>query len=180
MATVTAEKIAQALNLTERRVHQLVREAGLPKEARGQFDPMKCMLFYVRYLQNAIEKKTVPILNGGFVGERKERMRLLSADADLKEMELSKQRSQLVAIQDVEKAVADLVRTTTARLMAIVPRLAPELVGETSRVMIQAKLDKACRETLAHLARSHNGGIPYTSGRQHPRANSTKREAPPR
>jgi phage terminase Nu1 subunit (DNA packaging protein) len=177
MATVTAEKIAQALNLTERRVHQLVQE-GMPKEGRGLFDPMKCMLFYIRYLQQAIERKTVPTLDGGFVGERKERMRLLSADADLKEMELSKQRSQLVAIEDVEKAVTDLARTTSARLMAIVPRLAPELVGETSRVMIQAKLDKACRETLAHLARSHNaGGNPSSSARPQPRANSTKREA---
>jgi phage terminase Nu1 subunit (DNA packaging protein) len=179
MGTVTADKIAQALNLSERRVHQLVREAGLPKQGRGQFDPMKCMLFYIRYLQDAIEKKTVPTLDGGFVGERKERMRLLSADADLKEMELAKQRSQLVAIQDVEGAVADLVRTTTARVMVIPPRLAPELVGETSRMMIQAKLERAFRETLAHLARSHNaGGNANGSARQHPRANSTKREAP--
>src|ERR1700734_2748697 len=126
MATVTAEKIAQALNLTERRVHQLVREAGLPKEGRGQFDPMKCILFYVRYLQNALEKKTIPTLDGGFVGERKERMRLRSADADLKEMELSKQRSQLVAVQDVQKALADLAHTTPARVMAIPPRIASE------------------------------------------------------
>jgi phage terminase Nu1 subunit (DNA packaging protein) len=178
MATVTAGKIAQALNLTERRVHQLAREAGLPKEGRGQFDPMKCMLFYIRYLQDAIEKKTVPTLDGGFVGERKERMRLLSADADLKEMELAKQRSQLVAVRDVEKAVADLAHTTTARVMAIPPRLASELVGETSRMMIQARIERAFRDTLSYLAKSHNAdGNTNSSARRHPRANSTTQEA---
>ena len=60
MATVNGQKIAQALNLTEQRVHQLVSE-GLPKEDRGQFDPIKCLLFYIRYLQRALEKKSVPL-----------------------------------------------------------------------------------------------------------------------
>jgi phage terminase Nu1 subunit (DNA packaging protein) len=177
MPTVTAEKVAQALNLTEQRVHQLVRE-GLPKEGRGQFDPVKCMLFYIRYLQKALERKAVPTLDGEYLGEREERVRLLRADADLREMELASERGQLVAIQDVEKELTDLVITTKARVMAIAPRLAPELVGETSRVMIQAKLEKACRESLAYLARSHNGGgNPDTSKRRHPRANSPEREA---
>lgn len=152
MATVNAERIAQALNLTESRVHQLVRE-GLPKEGRGQYDPMKCMLWYVRYLQNAIEKKSVPTLDGGFVGEREERVRLLRSQADLSEIELSKQRSQLVAIQDVNKAMTDLVVTTRARVMAIAPRLAPELLGQTSRVMVHAKIEKAVKDVLLSLSK---------------------------
>lgn len=157
MATVNAEKLAQALNLTESRVHQLVRE-GLPKEGRGQFEPVKCMLFYIRYLQKALERKSVPTLDGGYVGEREERVRLLRADADLREIELAKERGHLVAIQDVEKEMTDLVLTTKARIMAIPPRLAADLVGETSRVMIQAKLERACKESLAYLAKAHENG----------------------
>jgi phage terminase Nu1 subunit (DNA packaging protein) len=162
MPTVNAEKVAQALNLTEQRVHQLVRE-GLPKEGRGQFDAVKCMLFYVRYLQKALEKRAVRTLDGRYLGEREERVRLLRADADLREIELAKQRSQLVSIADVEQAMTDLILTTKARVMAIPPRVAPSLVGETSRVMIQAKIEKACKEALAYLARSHkSGGKPDT------------------
>lgn len=152
MATVNAEKIAKALNLTESRIHQLVRE-GLPKEGRGQFDPIKCLMFYIRYLQQALEKRTVPTLDGGFVGEREERVRLLRANADLAEIELSKQRSQLVAIEDVEKAWGDLVSTTTATVMAIAPRLAPELLGQTSRVMVHAKIEAALEEALLNLSK---------------------------
>jgi len=142
----------------------LVKE-GMPKEGRGQYDPVKCMLWYIRYLQNALQKKSVPTLEGGFVGEREERVRLLRADADLREIELAKERGQLIALADVEKTMTDLVLTAKARIMAIAPRLAPELVGETSRVMIHAKLEKALKEALAALAKSANNGNPDTSER---------------
>lgn len=157
MATVNVGKVASALNLTEQRVQQLVKE-GLPREARGQYDPIKCMMFYIRYLQRAIEKKSMPTLDGGFVGERAERVRLLRADADLREMELASEQSQLISLFDYERTLADLVRMTTAHVMAIAPRVAPEVLGETSRVMVQAKIEKACKETLARLARSVNDG----------------------
>lgn len=165
MAFVDVGRVAQALNLDERRVQQLVKE-GLPREARGQYDPVKCMLWYIRYLQQALEKKAVPNLDGGFVGEREERVRLLRADADLREMELAKERGLVVALPDLEATLTDLVLTTKARIMAIPPRLAPELVGEMSRVMIQAKLEKACKESLAYLAKAvNNGGNPDSSKR---------------
>lgn len=155
MPTVDVTKIASALNLEVRRVQQLVKE-GMPRETRGQYDAVKCMLWYIRYLQQVIDKKSVPTLDGGFVGEREERVRLLRADADLREMELAKERSLVIAIADYERTLADLILTTKARIMAMPPRLAPELVGETSRVMIQAKIEKACKESLAYLARAEN------------------------
>jgi len=153
-------RVAQALNLTEARVHQLVKE-GLPKEGRGQYDPVKCMLWYIRYLQAVIEKKAVNLAEPGgavFAGEREERVRLLRADADMREIELAKERSQLITLPEVEVAMTDLVLTTKARMMAIPPRLAPELVGETSRVMIQAKMEKAIKEALSYLAKAAPDG----------------------
>jgi phage terminase Nu1 subunit (DNA packaging protein) len=153
MATVNVMRVAAALNLSTQRVQQLVKE-GMPREARGQYDPIRCMRWYILYLQKAIERKTEPTLDGENSGEREARIRLLRANADLKEGELAKLRSQLVALPDVDKVTADLVRSTTARVMAIPARLAPDLVGETSRMMLQAKIEKACKEALKQLARS--------------------------
>jgi phage terminase Nu1 subunit (DNA packaging protein) len=152
MPLTDISRVAQALNLTESRVHQLVKE-GLPKEGRGQYDAVKCMLFYIRYLQAALEKKAVPMPDGAFAGEREERVRLLRADADMREIELAKERSQLVTIEDVEKEMADLILTTKARVMAVAPRVAPEVVGETSRVMVQAKIEKSLKEALLGLSK---------------------------
>jgi terminase small subunit / prophage DNA-packing protein len=164
MPTVNVTRVASALNLTEQRVQQLVH-LGMPRESRGQYDPIKCAHWYIRYLQNAIEKRSAPALDGAFPGESRERIRLLRAAADLKEDRLAKERSQLVAVQDVEKAMTDLMRTTTAEIMAIPSRLAPQLVGETSRVMVHAKIEKACKESLAYLAKAGKDGDTQATSR---------------
>jgi phage terminase Nu1 subunit (DNA packaging protein) len=153
MAVVNVARLAAFLNLTPRRVQQLVKE-GMPREANGQYDPIKCACFYVRYLQNAIEERSVPSVANESAAERVERMRLLRAHAELKEMELATSRSQLVAVEDVDKMLADFVLTTKSRILAIPPRLAPELVGETSRIMVQAKIQRAIDQTLRVLAQS--------------------------
>lgn len=152
MALLNVKKIAQALNLTPQRVQQLTHE-GLPREKRGEYDGLKCMLWYIRYLQAALEKKSVPMSDGSYAGEREERIRLLRAEAELKEIELAKQRGQLVTIEDVEHEWTNLVLMTKARIMVVAPRLAPELVGENSRVMIQAKIERSLKEALSVLAR---------------------------
>jgi phage terminase Nu1 subunit (DNA packaging protein) len=164
MANVDVQKLASVLNLDERRIQQLVHE-GMPRAARGQYDPVKCMLWYIRYLQKALERKAVPTLEGGFVGEREERIRLLRADADLRELALAKDRALYVALPDVEATLTELAVTTTARVMAIPPQLAPMLVGERSRLMIQAKIEKACKEALAFLAKVGRDGNQNTPKR---------------
>jgi phage terminase Nu1 subunit (DNA packaging protein) len=156
---VSVESLASEFGITSSRIHQLV-ELGLPKETRGRYDLRKCSRWYIRYLQKAVERKGVPTSQGGFASEREERTRLLRADADLKEIELARQRSQLVSIADVEALVTDLVLTTKVRILAIPPRLAPDLVGETSRVMIHAKLEKACKEALVYLSKAADNGPP--------------------
>lgn len=162
MTTVGVERVAQALNLTERRVQQLAKE-GLPKEHRGQYDPIKCMYWYIRYLQTALERKSVPTLDGRYAGENDQRVRLLSAEANLKELALAKKRGDLILIAEVDKMVIELLLITKARIMAVASRVAPELVGETSRVMIQARIEKAIREALAHLAKGGSDGMSLRS-----------------
>jgi phage terminase Nu1 subunit (DNA packaging protein) len=151
------KQVAAALNLTASRVQQLVQE-GLPKKLRGKYDKDECTGWYIRYLQALVEKKAI-VDEGGriFASEREERLRQIRADADLTEIKLARQRGQLVLIDDVEKEISDLVLTTKARVLAVAPRLAPELVGETSRVMVQAKIEKSLKEALVQLERTELG-----------------------
>lgn len=151
MAETSAKILANLFGLTERRIEQLVKE-GMPKERRGKYDLLKCVRWYVRFLQTALEKKAIP-MGDGYVGERDERIRLIRSNADLNEIELAKQRGQLVAIQDVEKAMTDLVLTTKARILAVAPRVAPDLVGLDSRVMAHAIVEKGLNEALIVLAK---------------------------
>jgi phage terminase Nu1 subunit (DNA packaging protein) len=154
---VGIKQVAVILNLTVARIQQLVQE-GLPKKLRGKYDQDECTGWYIRYLQALVEKKAI-VDEGGqvFKSEREERLRLLRADADLRELDLARKRGQLVSIEDVEHEMTDLILVTKARILAVGARVAPELVGETSRVMIQAVIEKAHKEALSHLAKKELG-----------------------
>lgn len=102
-------------------------------------------------MQAAIEKKTVPTGDGDYVTLKEERTRLLRAKAELKQIEVAKRRGLLVSLTDVESEMADLVLTAKARILAIPARVSAE--HETSRVMIQAKLEKAAEEALEPMVR---------------------------
>jgi phage terminase Nu1 subunit (DNA packaging protein) len=156
MATVDVARVAQALNLQVRRVQYLVKE-GMPREARGKYDAVRCMCWYVRYLQSLIERKSGP--RDDQTGEGVERVRLLRAKADIRELQVAKLRSQLVTPADVQAFQTELADSSRRCLMSIAPRLAAELVNETSRIVIQAKMDKAVREALTELAKGPSSGF---------------------
>jgi len=162
MPLVEVKQLMQAFNVTERYIGQLVKE-GMPREARGKYDLGKCMLWYLRYLQAVVRRRSgseIPDDQGRT--EQRERLRLLSAEAELKELELARERGQFIALPDLEKMLTDLVITTKARILAVSPRVAPQLVG-MDRLTIEAELDKELRSALSYLAKSVNGNGHHSS-----------------
>jgi len=55
MATVNGDRLSETLNVTVRRVQQLVKE-GLPQVDRNRYDLGQCYFWYVRYLQKALQR----------------------------------------------------------------------------------------------------------------------------
>jgi phage terminase Nu1 subunit (DNA packaging protein) len=128
----------------------------MPQVARGKYDAETCLLWYVRYLQRALRCKSVPMPDGSFAGERQERLRLLRADADLRELELARERGEFAAVVDFERAITAMVVTTKARLLSLPSRLATQLVGQ-DRFEIESRLDKEIKEALTTLSRNGHG-----------------------
>jgi phage terminase Nu1 subunit (DNA packaging protein) len=141
--------VAERLRLTPRRIQQLVGE-GLPRVTRAKYDVDAVLDWYIAKLEKQLAGESDEDADN--VSQRKHELRLLAAKADLEELDLATKRRDLVAIADVEKAHTDLVITTKARILAVPARVAADLVGEQSRVMAQAKVEKALKEALSHLA----------------------------
>lgn len=135
--------------LTPMRITQLVRE-GMPKTDRGQYDPARCMYWYIGKLRGHVGHKEGED-GSSTQGERKG---LLKVQRAREELALAKDLGQVMEVRQHELILADMVLDTKARVMAVAPRAAPDLVGETSRVMIQAKLEKHLKEALHQLAQS--------------------------
>jgi phage terminase Nu1 subunit (DNA packaging protein) len=141
--------ISERLRLTPRRIQQLNGE-GLPRVTRGKYDVDEVLDWYIAHLEKRLNGESDEDTDN--VAQRKHELRLLAARADLQELDLAAKRRDLVAVADVEKQMTDLVITTKARILSVPARLASDLVGEQSRVMIQAKVEKALKEALSHLA----------------------------
>jgi phage terminase Nu1 subunit (DNA packaging protein) len=147
--------IAERLRLTPRRIQQLAGE-GLPRVTRGKYDVDAVLDWYIARLERQLARQTDE--DGEIAKREKEEMRLLSARADLQEIDLATKRRELVSIADVEKQMIDLVVTTKARILTVPARVAPEILGELSRVMVQAKIEKALKDSLSHLAEVQSNG----------------------
>lgn len=141
--------IAERLRLTPRRIQQLAGE-GLPRVTRGKYDVDAVLDWYIARLERQLAGEIDE--DGERAKQSNEELRLLSARADHAELDLASKRRELVSIADVEQEMTNLVITTKARILTVPARVAPELLGEQSRVMLQAKIEKSLKEALSHLA----------------------------
>ncbi len=145
MATVNGGRLSEALNVTVRRVQQLVKE-GLPQVDRNRYDLGQCYFWYVRYLQKALQRREN-----------------VDAQASMEELSLYEKRGKMIPIEAYEKLLIGWVITIRQRLLALPSRLASMLVGLDRRAIHDA-IDREVREVLLILSREDFGDNNLTSG----------------
>lgn len=153
---VSLAVIAEVLNLGERRVQQLANE-GLPRADRGVYDREACVRFYIRYLQRKLIERAQPDDEDGDAGgpvtsAAATRHKMLSIESELKQIELAEKREQLVSIEKVNKDLAAIVVEIRTRILALPPRLAAEVLGETDLAIAQVKVDRSLKGALDVLS----------------------------
>lgn len=136
--------------LTPERIRQLVND-GMPKAGRNEYDAVRCMFWYLGKVRRMVSHRETENSDGSASGIRTERKRLLKVQADREELELAQLQGRLVTVEDWEKATADIVAAAKARLLAVPARVAPRVLGETSRVMVQGLIEKEIKEALQAL-----------------------------
>jgi len=121
----------------------------------GLYNIPKCFRWYVRYLQRKLVERALPENGDGSIatsaaGEM--RHRLLSIEAEMKSIELAEKREQLISIERVEKDLAKIVTEVRTRILAIAPRLAAEVLGETDLAVSQVKIERSLKGALDVLS----------------------------
>ena len=142
--------------LTRERIRQLVSE-GMPKVGRDEFDGVRCMFWFLGKMRRAVAHRETENEDGSSSGIRAERKRLLKAQADREELDLAEARKRMVTVEDWEKATADVVTAAKARILAVPARVAPRVVGETNRVLVQGIIEKELKTALGELAEVGDG-----------------------
>ena len=149
--------IAKLLNVTERRVQQMVKEGIIPKAERGKYDLIPCVQGYIKYLQDlAFGKDMIP------TDIHTTRARLLAAQAEIAEMEAAEKKERLLDAGKVAGWWAKIVTNAKQNLLGIPSKAAPVLHACKTVAEIKAELQAMINEALTGLAeydpRADTGG----------------------
>jgi excisionase family DNA binding protein len=157
--SLTAVEVAKLLDVTEKTVRNWMNDNGLPskKVGRGRtVEWREALKWFVAYsggndgngVRNPVpEAEPEPAESYDVALARKTR-----AEADLKELQLAKERGQVAAIGDVERVLAASCRATQTQILAIPSRLATRLLGIEDHGTAVRILEAELRQVLTNLA----------------------------
>lgn len=162
-SALSVSDVAELLSLTDRQVRNLIKDKGLParSDPRGfTLDWPTTLEWYVGYRSaqkpgNGGNRRSG---NGSEGPEEPEEtldeaiLRKTKAEADLKELQLARERGEVAAIQDVERVLTSANKSIQTRILAMPASLATQLLGIDDRNRIFNVLDRSCRDLLTNLA----------------------------
>ena len=135
---ISAPEAALLLRMPERSFFRLVETGIIPKSSDGEYILGEVVESYWRSQFDPESLKAA-------------QTRLVTAQAELKELELAEERGELHRAAAVVKVWTDNVSNARTRLRSIPVKIAPELVGQ-NLLVIQEKLKSVIDEALKELA----------------------------
>ena len=135
---LSAREAAILLGVSDRTFYRLVEADFIPRYKEGVYLLKDVIAGYGKS-------------SSGNQGLKEAKTRQLSADAELKEIEILEQKGELVPISVVMKIYAENISNVRSHLLALPTKLSPELEGK-DRIAIQAKLKHEIYDMLKELA----------------------------
>lgn len=151
-----ASTIAKLLSITERRVHQLVKEAILPKASRGNYDLVQSVQGYIKYLRaRSLGTADMDANNPNIAVER---VRLIKMQADRLAMDIDEEKGRLLDAEEAARGWDNLIAHCRAVLLGIPNRLANQVAAINNAQEIAQILKQAIYEALIELSTTENIG----------------------
>jgi Helix-turn-helix domain len=159
-SALSVQDVAELLGITDRQVRNLIKDKGLPAKSdpRGfTLDWPTALEWYVGYRSAQKGGNRGNFRPGSGSEELDETLdeailRKTKAEADLKELILARERSEVAAIADVEKALGAANAATKRLIQALPSRLATQLLGIDDRPRMYAILERESNALLSNLA----------------------------
>jgi hypothetical protein len=147
----TQKEVADALGLTTRQVRNLTDDGTLPrsvKHGKPVYDLGACVQAYIKYKAELDQAKS---------GGAKEAMATLNArklaiDVERAELELGKEREQLVTIDFMERQVSGLLQSLRSKCLNFPGKYARELAEATDPADVIGILEDGIAELLTALS----------------------------
>ncbi len=139
--------IAKVLNVSPRRVQQLVAE-GMPKAGKGKYPLVPCVHWYLKYWEDRALGRV-----DGWGHNAKEslsatKQRLLSAQADIAQMELAEKNGKVHDVDVCRKTAFGEGRQFRDAMLSIPDRISSILAAESDEARVNATLRQEIRAAL--------------------------------
>jgi len=150
---VSTADLATALNISSRRVNALAQDGVLPRAgARNRFELLPCLYAYMEYLQRALGMRATTPVGDALHADRALRSASLALKLETKRHELTRMRSESIAIADSNARIARLVQETRAVFAEVPARAAAAVEMAKGRSAIEHAIKHECMAALRELA----------------------------
>lgn len=147
MPYASLEQVASVLNMTPQMVNRHVKQHGLPRISRGEYDLIKCVHWYIEYKDQQIREA-----RRGTETEAQARQRLVIATADLREVDLAKACGELIEINIAQELWQRIVVSFKNKMLLIPTKLAPVIILCKEPNEAQQLLESEIHEALYELS----------------------------
>ncbi len=152
-ATYPLKTISEILDLMDRWVCQLVQDGIIPKNFdRGRYELIPTVRAYIRWLRDRSLYGEAKAAKENVISLDEARRRKLIADAEFTELELEKERLEVVDIAETEKAWSDVLLNVRAKLLAMPTTTAALLAVENDQKVVKELLTKSVEQALTELS----------------------------
>lgn len=146
MKLYTAAAVGRWLDISERRVRQLRDQEVLVEVRPGLYNLHDCTTRYINFLRRDGSGE------GSTVDYNQERAKLVRAKRECQELELQRQRREVLAVEEVEQVMSDMLLRFRQKIRSIPVKLGPTLAEESNQTEVFLILKRATDEALEELA----------------------------
>lgn len=147
---VSTSTLANILDVTDRRVRQLVDDRVLTKIKNGSYELIPNLKKYLLYIKTKTDNKI-----DGSISEKdylEEKTRHERAKRKMSEMELALMEGKLHDAADVEREMTKMLMAFRAKILAIPSKLTPILIAQTDFSTIENILQTEIYNALTELS----------------------------
>lgn len=160
---VNAKELAEAWGISFQAVYNHVKKGNIPEPVKSQWEWPKINIIFIEHLKELAQ---------GFnsLSLTDERIRLTKINADRKQLQLDKERGDIVNVETAMRLWGNVCQKIRQRLLAVPTKLPPVVYGIKELSKIKSKTDDFIREVLNELADIDLGrkdrGIPKGKSRR--------------
>jgi len=152
VAEVDINRLAKILNVTPRRIQQLVQE-GMPKAGKGRYPLVACIHWFIKFWQDRAEGRIagwgINQKKGGVIAAKE---RLTRTQADIAQIDYEERIGSIHKTEECRRSAFTLGRELRDMILIVPDRVDAILAAENDRARVNSTLRQELSQVLHEFA----------------------------